>query len=121
MPQNGFSSPFDDMTESEKAVAEFLAANGMWWNYEQPVFVRDEKGRPRVWSPDFYVPRLGIYVEVVGNNEANYSYREEIYRLNHIPIIFIYPNQDGWHSYLLNQIAAIHEDRSQLVNQFRSP
>lgn len=119
MPLSSFSSPFDDMTESEKTVAEFLAARGMWWDYEQPVFVRDEKSRPRVWSPDFYVPRLGIYVEVVGNNEANYSYREEIYRLNHIPIIFIYPNQAGWQRYLLEQITAIHEDRWELIKRFR--
>lgn len=114
---DNYNSPFDDMTESEHVVADFMAKNGMWWQYEQPVFVRDDKGRPRVWTPDFFIPRLGLYVEVIGNNEATYDFRREVYRLNNICIIFIYPNQTGWEDYLLNELIAIHKDRELLINR----
>jgi hypothetical protein len=109
---------FDDMTESEKVVADFLARNGMWWNFEQPIYVKDDRGRPRVWSPDFYVPRLGIHIEVVGNNSANYSYREQVYQQNSIPVIFVYPNKDGWQQVLLDSIRLIHQDRWQIIKRF---
>ena len=56
------SSVFEDMNESEKQVADFLSSIGLWWKYEHPVFVYDKKERPRVWTPDFYLPKMGIYI-----------------------------------------------------------
>jgi hypothetical protein len=106
------------MTDSEKVVADFLAQHGMWWNFEQPVYVKDDKERPRVWTPDFYLPRLGMHIEVVGNSYANYSYREEVYRKNYIPVIFVYPNREGWQNILLNDIRNIHQDRWELIKRF---
>lgn len=114
-----YNPPFDDMTESERAVSDFLNLQGMWWQYEQPVFVKDDRNRPRVWSPDFYIPRLGIYVEVIGNNYANYDYRREVYNKNGVPIIFVYPNQDGWKDYLLSELIGIQRDRDELVKKFK--
>ena len=52
---------------SEKEVAKHLDKLGINWVYENPVFVYDDEGRPRVWTPDFYLPELGIYIEVCGN------------------------------------------------------
>jgi hypothetical protein len=60
----------------------------MPWRYQSPVFVYDEKGRPRVWTPDFYTPKLGIYIEVCGSENFNYAYREKIYEKNSFPVIF---------------------------------
>lgn len=60
-------SGYADMEESEKIVAHFLRELNIWWIYESPVFVYDEKERPRVWTPDFYLPKLGMYVEVCGS------------------------------------------------------
>lgn len=57
-------SVYADMTPHEKEVANYLQELGLWWQYESPVFVYDEKDRPRVWTPDFYIPKLGMYVEV---------------------------------------------------------
>jgi len=33
------------------------------------VFVWDGDGRPRVWTPDFYLTQFGIYLEVCGSKE----------------------------------------------------
>ena len=46
-------SVYDQMTKSEKEVANFLKDLGILWLYEQPVFVWDENKRLRVWAPDF--------------------------------------------------------------------
>jgi hypothetical protein len=50
-----FGSLFDRMTKSEQEVARKLQGLGIQWSYEQPVFVWDADGRPRVWTPDFYL------------------------------------------------------------------
>jgi hypothetical protein len=51
MPQN--ESVYADMEDSEKEVAEYLKQLRIYWIYESPIFVYDEKQRPRVWTPDF--------------------------------------------------------------------
>jgi len=49
MSKNSFGyNPFEDMTEAERAVADFIASRGTYWVFEHPVFVEDDKGRPRV-------------------------------------------------------------------------
>ena len=116
---DNYNPPFTDMTVSERTVADFLNLQGMWWQFEQPVFVKDDKDRPRVWSPDFYLPRLGIYIEVIGDNEKTYDYRRIIYTKNDIPVIFIYPNQDDWKESLISGLIAIHRDRDELVKRFK--
>lgn len=84
-------SVYDHMEESEKLVASYLRELNIWWIYESPVFVYDEKGRPRVWTPDFYLPKLGIYIEVCGGrNDKSYGFREEIYKKNDIFVIFVH-------------------------------
>ncbi len=61
-------SVYDSMTQNERTVSEYLKAIGAWWEYERAVYLLDECGRPRVWCPDFYLPELGIYIEVMGPN-----------------------------------------------------
>lgn len=72
------NSVYSDMEESEKQVAKCLRELDLWWQYEFPVFVYDEKKRPRVWTPDFYIPKLGMYIEVCGSEEFDYRYRENL-------------------------------------------
>lgn len=84
-------SSYADMEESEKLVAHYLKELNLWWIYESPVFVYDEKERPRVWTPDFYLPKLGMYVEVCGSENAkSYEYREQIYKKNDVYVIFVH-------------------------------
>ena len=81
---------YDEMTNAEKEVADYLKEINLYWKFEQPVFVSDEKERPRVWAPDFYLPELGIYIEVCGSENIDYEYRKKIYAKNRIPVIFIH-------------------------------
>ncbi len=98
---------------SERQVAEFLDALGLTWVFELPVFLYDERKRPRVWTPDFYIPKLGIYIEVCGKREFNYEYRQKIYRDNNIPIIFLhfYKKQKYWELFLTKRIKEVEEQR----------
>jgi hypothetical protein len=62
-----------EMSASEENVSDYLTELGLHWIYQYPVFIYDEKRRPRVWTPDFYLPELGIYIEVCGSERFNYS------------------------------------------------
>jgi len=106
-------SVYADMEESEKQVADYLRELDLWWWYEYPVFVYDEKKRPRVWTPDFYIPKLGMYVEVCGSEKFDYEYREKIYKKNGYPVIFVhfYKKEEKWKNYLIARIGKIEEKR----------
>jgi len=106
-------SIYADMEKSEKQVANYLRELDLWWIYEFPVFVYDEKKRPRVWTPDFYIPKLGMYVEVCGSEKFDYKYREKIYKKNGYPVIFVhfYKKEEKWKNYLIARIREIEEKR----------
>lgn len=117
-----YRTVFDDMSKAEKEMALFLNSIGLWWDYESAVYILDDKERPRVWTPDFYVPALGIYIEVVGDGEnPNYSWRQEIYAKNKVPIIFIAPYQNyAWKEEVLNDIEVIHQMRWETIKNIRA-
>jgi hypothetical protein len=105
------------MTKNEKTVSDYLKAIGAWWEFERAVYLQDECGRPRVWCPDFYLPELGIYIEVMGPN-GNYEYRQRIYDLNRIDIIFVSPITDQyWTNKIKDGIWNIHNGRYILLQQ----
>jgi hypothetical protein len=117
-------SVYADMEDSEKLVAQYLRELDIWWVYESPVFVYDEKERPRVWTPDFYLPKLGIYIEVCGRENAkSYEYRKLIYRKNDVYVVFVhlYKEEKKWKDYLVKRISEIEELRhSGIVRMFQS-
>ena len=79
---------------------------GLWWWYEFPVFIYDEKKRPRVWTPDFYIPRLGMFIEICGVKRDSCEYREKIFKENSYHLIFLhlYKDQTRWKKYLVKRI-----------------
>ncbi len=91
-----------EMSIQEEKVARFLDELGLLKYYESPVFIIDDKKRPRVWSPDFFLPELGIYVEVCGAKRRAYKYRREIYQKNKIPVIFVktYFEENSWKKWI---------------------
>ena len=112
------SSVYEDMTNAELEVAGFLKELDLWWMYESPVFVYDEKERPRVWTPDFYIPRLGMYIEVCGAERgSDYKYRKTIFKKNRYHVIFVqtYKKKERWKNYLINKILEIEEERHREV------
>jgi hypothetical protein len=86
------------MSYPERKVAEYLKQKRIDWTYEQPVFIWDDEGRPRVWAPDFYLHQFGIYVKVCGSKDFDYEYRKRIFTNNGHLVIFIhiYKGTDKW-------------------------
>jgi len=118
-------SVYKEMTESEKQVADYLKELQLWWHYESPVFLIDEKGRPRVWTPDFYIPKLGMYVEVCGSEslKEQYKYREGVYKNNNYSVVFLhlYKEKEKWKSFLLKRIVELEKSRhSEVLKIFKS-
>ena len=106
------------MSEPERVVAEFLRDElKIWWRYESPIFVYDEKDRPRLWTPDFFLPNLGMFVEVVGSeknwedNRQNYQYRKKIFKSNDCHVIFVHFWKQNWKKHTINKIREIENYR----------
>lgn len=114
-------SIYDKMTKAENTVSDFLKSKGIYWVFESPVFVLDDMNRPRVWSPDFYLPDLGVYIEVACDRaNRGYEYREEVYEKNKIPVIFVEPYDDKyWRNNMLNEIMDIHQQRWEILKRIK--
>lgn len=99
-------SILEKMSEPEKEVAKFLDELGIWWKYEWPLFLYDENDRPRIWTPDFFLPVIGVYVEVCGTGEFDYYYREKIYDKNVCRVIFVhyYKEPEKWKTFLVQRL-----------------
>ncbi|MCX6818191.1 MAG: hypothetical protein NTU57_05035 [Candidatus Aenigmarchaeota archaeon] len=112
-------SIYEEMTAEEKKVAEFLKFKKLWWVFEQPLFITDHKDRPRIWTPDFFLSEFGIYVEVCGNPNIDYSFRQKIYKLENTPIIFVHTYKPKWKFFLLQRIKEIQKKRSILIEKIQ--
>lgn len=101
------------MSPPEQEVSKLLDELGIWWKFEFPVFLWDENDRPRIWTPDFYLPKLGIFVEVCGSSKVNYNYREKIYDKNVSKIIFVhyYKEPDKWKTFFVQRLFDIQNKR----------
>ena len=99
---------YEGMTYAEKEVARYLHSINLHWIFEHPIFIQDERGRPRVWTPDFYLPELGTYIEVCGKDRKCYSYREKIFKKNRVRTIF-------WKKFLVREISRINGLRSDKI------
>jgi hypothetical protein len=109
----------EHMTKTEKEVAIFLDKLGLNWSYETPVFLWDNENRPRVWTPDFYLPRIGVHIEVWNSGEATPEYRERAYRRNGINVVFVhtYKEESQWKKFLISRITFIEQQRhAQIMN-----
>lgn len=115
-------SIYKKMTDTEKEVASYLKRRGLKWVFEFPVFVYDEKDRTRLWTPDFYVPSLGLYIEVCGSEKFDYEYRKEIYDKNGIPVVFLhyYKNPSKWKSFLAMRVREIGQQRESEAMKLRT-
>ncbi len=111
------NTDLDGMTETEKQVAVFLNELKIQWFYEAPVFLYDNEDRPRVWTPDFYLPKLGMHIEVWNSGEASSEYREKAYKKNGYNVIFVhtFKEENQWKNFLISRITAIELQRHSQV------
>jgi len=103
------------MTVPERKVAEYLRTMDIEWVYEQPVFVWDNDGRPRVWTPDFYLTQFGIYLEVCGSKDFNYEYRKRVFSKNGHCVIFLhlFKEKDLWTNHFKRYLSFFLSQRNQ--------
>ena len=116
------SSVYGKMTVAEKEVSNYLKKADIWWKFEFPVFVYDENDRPRLWTPDFYIPKLGLYIEVCGAKKFDYKYREGVYEKNGIPVVFLhfYKKRRIWKFFLAERIKEIEKQREIEARKLRN-
>jgi hypothetical protein len=43
---------------------------------------------PRLFLPDFYIPQLGLFIEICGSKKFDYKYRQKIYEKTESPLCF---------------------------------
>lgn len=113
------NSYFEGMTETERKVAEYLNELNLSWVYEAPVFLYDNEDRPRVWTPDFYLPSLGMHIEVWNTEEKSPEYREKAYKKNGYHVIFVhaFKEETEWKNFLISRITSIEQKRhSEVMN-----
>ena len=62
--------------------------------------------RPRIWTPDFFLPVLGIFIEVCGSGDVDYYFRERVYDKNVCRVIFVhhYKEPEKWKSFLVQRL-----------------
>jgi len=112
-------SVYDRMTNAEKEVASALKELKIRWSFEQPVFVWDENKRPRVWAPDFYLEKFGIYIEVCGSKEFDYEYRRKVFDNNGHRVIFlhVYKESEKWKFHLVKYLQLFTHYRNHKLNE----
>ena len=112
-------SIYENMTKSERDVAQFLKELGIFWSYEKPIYVWDRNKRPRVWTPDFFLTQFSIYVEVCGSEDFDYDYRRITYKENGYNVIFLhlYEESKRWKEHFLQYITKISNYRMKKLDR----
>lgn len=110
---------YSDMTDFERQVSEYLDKLNIKWNFEYPVFLKDERNRPRLWTPDFFLPELNVYVEVCGSENFDYEYRKRRYYENNIDVIYLHLYRDSkeWQNHFKERLIICTKDRLALLNR----
>jgi hypothetical protein len=85
-------------SEGEQFLADFFDSVGIKYEPEKRIDgLKNDTKQYR--TADFYLPRYKVYVEFFGlwNNNGNEKYKQkkEIYRLNNVPCVYLYPENLG--------------------------
>lgn len=97
-------------SEGERRIAEFLEEARIDFVYEKPILIED-KGKQRIWYPDFWLPDYSIIIEyfgVVGEEAYDLAikHKMKVYAQNHLNVIPVYPQtfEADWKDYVLRSI-----------------
>lgn len=104
-------------TRGERKIARALAGYGVRFEYEHPVAVID-RGRIRIWYPDFVLPHYSIAIEYAGvEGNADYArgieHRKEVFEASGFPYLVITPSDFSadWPKRLLTDIHNLLAER----------
>ena len=99
-------------SKGEKRIAEFLQEQGIQFDYESPIFVKDDAGLLRIWYPDFQLGGGKVLLEYFGmEGDSNYDEgvkkKKDVYKENGYKVIAVGPEifkNRNWKSKLLDII-----------------
>lgn len=104
-------------SKPEVQIARLLHREGIAYRYEHPLAVID-RGRVRIWYPDFYLPEYGMIIEYFGvNGDADYDRRTahklEVYKSAGIDGVFLTEAtlKRQWPTGIITRIEDILEQR----------
>ena len=109
-------------SEGEKQVERLLTRWGFVYRCERPLAVV-ERGKVRLWDPDFNLTEYGMVIEYAGFDgeqyEAGVRHKKAVYKEMGIPAIFVYPEsfRGYWPVRLLGEIEEIGKRRAQELAQ----
>ena len=104
-------------SNGEKQIARMLSRYGVRHVYEYPVAVRD-RGKVRVWYPDFWLPEYAIAIEYVGgisnrDYAAGIEHKRDIYRDAGVACVFVGTDMSNgyWPARIMRQMRDILAER----------
>ena len=109
-------------SRGEAQVGRLLDRCGIPFFYEQPLVVLD-RGRHRVWHPDFALPTYGnMIIEYAGMPDVDeymlgIQHKQQVYRANAMPAMFVYPQDltgPAWPEELYHRIEQAGKQAAQI-------
>jgi hypothetical protein len=104
-------------SKPELQIARLLERSNIAYKYEHPVAVID-RGRTRIWYPDFYLPEYGMIIEYFGiNGSLDYDertrHKTQVYKENGIEGLFLKDQslKGDWPTKIMGQIEDILKNR----------
>ena len=104
-------------SKAEVQIARLLDRNGVAYHYEYPVAVID-RGKTRIWYPDFYLSDYGLVIEYFGvNGDVGYDertrHKREVYKRAGIEGLFLTNEslKGDWPTRIMGQIESILKKR----------
>jgi hypothetical protein len=116
-PKSELAEVEENGSRAERQIGRMLERYGMRYKYEHPVAVVD-RGKVRVWYPDFWLPEYGIVIEYVGGlGSRDYvdgvKHKKAVYEAAGYPSVFLGADSFNgyWPKRVLGQIRDILEER----------
>jgi hypothetical protein len=121
MKEQRYRQQTDEFAEyksrAEVQIANLLDRERIAYRYEHPLAVID-RGKVRIWYPDFYLPDYGMIIEYFGiRGDADYDRRTEhkmkVYRTTGIEGVFLNEQmlRTQWPTGVIRQIEDVLQQR----------
>ena len=111
----GISRPYKSWGEEQ--IARLLEKNNIAYQYEYPLAVLD-RGKARIWYPDFRLPEQGLIIEYFGmNGNSDYDrqkqHKLDVYKQSGIDGLFLTRDsfRGDWPTKIISQLEDILKDR----------
>ena len=104
-------------SRGEEQIARLLTRSNIAYRYEHPTAVVD-RGKTRIWYPDFHLPGYGMIIEYFGvNGQKSYDdqarHKMEVYHQNGLDGLFLTEAsfRGDWPGRVIGQIEGILKGR----------